>query len=187
VRALSAKEAIAVLAHSWGSHVVLSALKAMPELAKRIVRLVLVNPAPLTSARHRAAGERLRARLPPHARNEIEALFADGSDAAGAELMRLALPYYTADAAYPAAMQFHYRIPVYRALLPALNDYDLRKVKRGKIVLSIIRGEQDYLLPSDTAELDAPGVVSIILPGIGHFPFAENPTLFSQTLRQLRE
>jgi pimeloyl-ACP methyl ester carboxylesterase len=185
VKVLSSKEPIGILAHSWGSHVVLGALKANPDIAKSIRQTVFVCPAPLTSARLRAAGERLRARMPAETTAEIEALFADGSDQAGAELMRLALPYYVADPAKVPDMRFHYRIPVYRAVTASLGEFDFRKVKVNKIGLSIIRGAKDYLKPTDSTELDSAATIVMNLPDVGHFPFAEAPEAFAKALARL--
>jgi pimeloyl-ACP methyl ester carboxylesterase len=69
------------------------------------------------------------------------------------------------------------------------GEWDMRervgRIDTGRCPLFMLTGEYDY---SCTVEMSAataakiPGVVFKPMPGIGHFPFAENPRLFAEYL-----
>ena len=77
------------------------------------------------------------------------------------------------------------------------GDWDARervgKIDTNRCRLFMLTGEYDYSCTVEMSEATAakiPGVTFKVMPGIGHFPFAENPKLFAEyllpILRELR-
>ena len=53
----------------------------------------------------------------------------------------------------------------------------------------IVHGEEDFIVPaaSELAQRRIPDAELVRIPGSGHYPFIEQPTVFTQTLRSFVE
>jgi pimeloyl-ACP methyl ester carboxylesterase len=77
---------------------------------------------------------------------------------------------------------------MYRVLEFAIGGSTVARIDTNRCRLFMLTGENDY---SRTVEMSAatvaqiPGVKFQAMNGIGHFPFAENPTLFAECLRPI--
>ena len=69
------------------------------------------------------------------------------------------------------------------------GDWDARdrvhRIDTNRVPLFMLTGEYDYSCTIEHSQATAakiPGVRFQAMPGIGHFPFAENPALFADYL-----
>jgi len=76
-----------------------------------------------------------------------------------------------------------------RKPIRASGDWDARervaKIDTSRCPLFMLTGEYDYSCTVELSQATAariPGARFQAMPGIGHFPFAENPRLFADTL-----
>jgi proline iminopeptidase len=183
-----------VLGHSFGGTVALTLALRHPELAGR---LVLVETTACWSADQAEALALLEAWYGPAVRAAAGLIEGDTSAEAKADFDRLVFPTYVWDAAL--------RAPIMAAVgrsgyVHALADhfwggladaYDLRP-RLGEIRWRtlVVVGERDWRTPpsaSQTIATGIPGAELLVLPDVGHFPYAEAPETFAAAVGQFME
>lgn len=171
---------VGLFAHSWGSYLALSVLR--DEVHSKIEELVLCNPFPLTSSRFAESGARLMERIPADVKLQIEDLDQIRDDAAGLRLMEVALPYYLGQIGLIPDLCFaSYSIAVNEKVFGDIGDFDLTDT--GPLLPRrslLIYGEKDFIIEEDSKELQLLHAEQRVIDGAGHFPFAENPTRFTE-------
>jgi proline iminopeptidase len=165
---LSSLQAPDVLAHSWGALIIYAALSQ--NIINSAGKIILVSPVGLTIERFEQSGDRLVSRIPSSVMSKIE-LEPDG-----VKQMRLLSKYYLSPASQNAVIKFgSYRPLTYDSTVEAISKYDYRGL--GSLLSSeifLMYGEDDIVLPSETAEIHSISTVSVIEKS-GHFPFHERP------------
>lgn len=179
----SAGAPISVLAHSWGSYLVLEALSRGSVAVEKVL---LINPLPLTWQRLRAAGGRLVERVRPDQMSEIDRLEQAGTEEAGKELMDLVGYAYLApgnrDKIHLDVNRYHPGVNA--QVLGSVENYDQRDIAEElarRLPVFVIYGDSDYIEPRDTEELAA-HIQSTVLRDCGHFPFVEQPRALRESL-----
>lgn len=181
VRDASKENPVDVIAHSWGAYIFYEAIKSAQSL--NIDRAILVSPVGLTRDRFDGSGERLISRIPEEVLSGVESMEAEGK---GADLMKILAPYYFAKPRNDVELKFgSYNSDTYAKIVECLGQYDCR----GVVDLlpqetTLIYGDSDIELPIDTNEIHSRASV-VIIPGAGHFSFAEQPGQFMATVRKL--
>lgn len=175
---------VGMFAHSFGTHVALGALARQSRASVREV--VLCNPFALDSERFAASGERLMNRIPSEVKLLIEQLEAEGTETAGTKLMYEALPYYVASPKNVPQMNFRsYSMSVNTTVFESIGSFNMTNaVAHLPLRTLLVYGENDFLLPSDSAECREKAFKEIVIPNAGHFPFAEQPKLFTNVLQE---
>jgi proline iminopeptidase len=180
-----------VLSHSFGGTVALTLSLRHPDLAGR---LVLVDTTACWAADHAEALALLEAWHGPAVRAAARSMEGDTSAEAHADFDRLVFPTYVWDPALRASIMAAVRRSGYVHALAdrfwgGLADaYDLR-ARLGEIrwPTLVIVGERDWRTPpsaSRTIAARIPGAELLVLPDVGHFPYAEAPEAFATAVGQ---
>jgi proline iminopeptidase len=180
-----------VLSHSFGGTVALTLSLRHPDLAGR---LVLVDTTACWAADHAEALALLEAWHGPAVRAAARSMEGDTSAEAHADFDRLVFPTYVWDPALRASIMAAVRRSGYVHALAdrfwgGLADaYDLR-ARLGEIrwPTLVIVGERDWRTPpsaSRTIAAGIPGAELLVLPDVGHFPYAEAPEAFATAVGQ---
>lgn len=174
-------EKVDLIAHSWGAYIFYESLRTNPAL--NIGNVILVSPVGLNRKRFDCSGERLISRIPKNILSLIEPMEEKGE---GAAVMNMLSPFYFGEPRSDIQELFSYYNPdTYYKVVEALGEFDCSDIVNIlPSKTSLIYGERDIELPEDTKELHGTTSLSII-PGAGHFSFAENPTEFISVVREL--
>lgn len=173
-----------IFAHSWGTYLLIECLRSANDVA--VDGVILCNPMALSWDRFAQSGERLASRLDPETLQRIEELERMATDAAGVELMELALPAYVGDLRGNVPLQFPlYRSVVNEGVFATIEGFDQTAYVAHALPARalVIRGDRDFISTTETAELDGVAEVAVIAD-VGHFPFAENPPAFRKAIKR---
>ena len=155
-----------IIAHSFGTYL---ALRALDLDKSRIKAMIFLNPMPLTRPLWHQSLGKISTSVPSHEMARISELSAEvGHD--GSELFRLLLPYYTAKTTFMLPhVKFNSKICEELAnVVPDYNDFPT--VDKLDIPIVSIHGDRDpFYYPGMF-----PKESSIILEGVGHYPFYED-------------
>ena len=193
VRAHFGLEKMTLVGHSWGA--LLAGFYAR-EHADRLEKLVLLNPAPINAAQwgEFEANIVARADAATNARlNELVTMWftGQGSRAVCDEFLRLRFATYFANPANMANLRGAWcdvpeataagLLPTHLTILGSLGAWDLSaQLGHVRVPTLVVHGEAD-VVPFATSQGFAaaiPGAELRVLPGVGHFPWMENPVPF---------
>lgn len=172
----SADHSIRVVAHSWGTYLALEVARR-PAISK-ISHMALISPMPLTWDRFVAAGGRLVARVDENDLPQVDLLENEGTEESGRALMELVSYAYLAGGrrspVRPAIGRYNPRVNA--AISASIENYSHVEIAKflDRVKISLIYGDGDYFIPSDTKEIAENSSVTI-LKECGHFPFSEKP------------
>lgn len=164
-----------VFCHSWGGLLFALALERQPTLADHIGSVIFANPLPLTLAGFQISQQRLFGRASPAEAATLGAML--GSDNLDDHSTALAQLYrYYSLRPTPPDFTPDYDHRVFTAIMTGLGAYDLT----GTTALDRLRalclfGEDDFIQPEDCTCLPA-SFQCETMPGVGHYPFIEQPT-----------
>ncbi len=165
-----------VFAHSWGSYLVLEAIKKRKAPP---CHFILANPVPLSSSNLPLVHKTLTERMTPETLQKVEAELRRKGKDAGAEAFRLALRAYTGHAGRLPQLEFEFwpeRESMVSRSQPKYSNKSLFKKVKGRTL--VLFGQSDYITPAHFGE---PPRHSLTLPG-GHFGFAENPLAYKRAI-----
>ncbi|HEX2205405.1 MAG TPA: alpha/beta hydrolase [Longimicrobium sp.] len=199
VRAHFGLEKMSLVGHSWGA--LLAGLYARQH-ADRLERLVLLNPAPVSAAYWAEFDATIAARAGDAANARMMALIGrwiDGTAdrAACEEYLTLRFATYFTDPAKVGALRGAWcdvpeevarvLLPVHLTIMATLGDFDLRGTL-GHVAAPtlVVHGTGDAVpFASSRDYADAiPGARLLVLDGVGHFPWMEDPVPFFTAVNQ---
>lgn len=162
-----------LILHSWGAYL-FGALLEKKLLNKLPKKVILLNPTPFNKKDFDLIGGDLVKRVPTDVISKIVELSNEGSDESGAELMKLAQPYYNGHANEISNLgKIEYRISTYNRVSQSIPEFDHKEIF-SKICdkLFFVFGETDYI--SETFFIDFLNSENHLVLKGGHFSFAEN-------------
>jgi pimeloyl-ACP methyl ester carboxylesterase len=140
----------------------------------------------LTSARLEQAMQRLADRFPAEVLEQYDQLLSTANADDAVKAMNLLLPNYVFSKKNIPAIEFAaYNTEIEQRVNESVGEFDLRQV--GSFLprkTLIIYGEGDFEKPDNTKELQGQPTKVVVLPEVGHFPFAEKPQQFIDTVTQ---
>jgi len=182
-----------VAGHSWGGHLAMHLAVAHPERLRALAPMSALWA--VGDGGERVFGENLMRQLSPEERAKYEEIDAresaeDATEPVEAEGLRILWPYYFADPAKASPMPPMLGDPVgQRAAWTSIHEHFAAQTLESAlpqltVPTVIIHGELDPI-PYVEAELTArliPGAELRILPGVGHFPWLEQPGILRELL-----
>lgn len=172
---------IYIFCHSWGSHVLLSALGEFRQLTSIIDKIVLSNPSATTWNKFNESGERLFSKIP----NSIYEKIVSTSD--GRKIMEMALPFYVMHSDKTPSMDFgYYDTVVYNNVSAEIENFDITQYSYllKKIKSYSIYCEGDFEIVDGSKDIYA-NTQSIRFEQAGHFPFAERNKEFLELIDEI--
>jgi proline iminopeptidase len=193
VRAHFGIEQMALVGHSWGA--LLAGFYAR-EHADRLERLVLLNPAPVTAAYwgEFEAAIAARASAADNARMmELIGQWFSGTAtrATCEEYLTLRFATYFADPSKVGTLRGAWcdvpeevaavLLPVHLTVMGTLGSFDLRpELAHVSVPTLVVHGQADVVPFASSADFATavPGAKLLVLNGVGHFPWMEDPVPF---------
>ena len=175
-----------VIGHSWGGHLAMHLAVARPDRVLGMVAIDALGAVP--DGGILAFGENLMRRLPADERTRIEAYYAreeagGGSAQESLDALRTLWPYYFGDPASATPMP-DLRLDLEGHLITwpsVMQHFEAGTLEHGlaglRMPALVMNGEASPIPPVEAERSAAliPGVTLRILPGIGHFPWIEEP------------
>jgi pimeloyl-ACP methyl ester carboxylesterase len=173
-----------LLAHSWGTLVVASALE-LSRSQGRPVSLggVLINPVPLTRAAFDQARNTFQATVPPDVLDEVLTLAQSGSS--DGDIMRPLLPYYFADKAKARELSLPISMGTYASVMAHLGDFSFLHVTPDFRDLAVMLGAADITPSPLIAPITSAARDVHVIAGAGHFPLHEQPEECTPILKSI--
>ena len=168
---------VGILAHSWGTFLVLEGMKRYPALFEKSVTNVLVSPFPLKFERVGGTVARLQGRIPKNVRAEIEEDIRLGRDD---RIMGKYAPYYFKNPELAECLEFkQYSIEQNQLAFESAVGLDHTEVanENAERIFTIL-GEDDFITNEDIQELGNIHLIS----DCGHYPFIEAAATFGELL-----
>jgi proline iminopeptidase len=192
VRRHFALERLTILGHSWGAAVAALYAQQYPE---RVERLLIVGGVPVSRRQLQADFERLQAARTPSELERMEDLMAartaDPGDAdachayysvwftrffADSSMLRRSRGDFCAGTAESRRNKIE---AVDRYVFASLGDWDWSQTLGGVTARTlIVRGSRDVLSGEDGWLAALPNARVLLLEGVGHFPYLEEPDRF---------
>ncbi len=168
-----------VVAHSWGSFLLLYALDQNPDAAKSLKSSVLISPMALTDINAKESMQRVQKLFSGEDLEKLNALHDRYDNHSAQELMKIVTPYYHYNS------EFDMGIPAFdkrfwREINDQIKTFDLRYTVSNLPEKSLlIYGEADFAQPDPEYEQ----LQISIIPQAGHYPFAERQAYTLATIR----
>ena len=166
-----------ILAHSWGTFLLLEGMKRYPALFEKSVTNVLVSPFPLKFERVGRVVARLQGRIPENVRAEIEEDIRLERDE---RIMGRYAPYYFKNPDLAECIEFkQYSIEQNQLTLECavgIDHTDVATVNAERIFTML--GDSDFMTKEDIQELGNIHIIS----DCGHYPFIEAAATFGDLL-----
>lgn len=163
-----------IIAHSWGTYLVLSALRDR-YVNNHIDKVILINPFALDYARYLKSGVRLVERFPQKIIEKIEEYTNINTKESYLNMMYSIAPYYT----YNPLKKYDFKFESYNASIEdgvygsiiGFNQTKMISITKGDIF--VIKSDDDFISLEDTKELQENAKEYYIISDCGHFPFVE--------------
>ena len=173
-------EPIGMAAFSWGAVVAAAALARRPDFA--FTESLLVSPTPIEGNAYAQARATFVARVPAEIMTELMTMVQAGKE--GAEAFALLGPYYVASQ-QTVLPQMPISVPVYFSVDGSLAEFNFQDAIGRFGAISIIRGDHDHTDQSLIRPLLDAATHDLILEGVGHHPFFEEPGSFAAAARRV--
>jgi len=180
---LSNGSPMGVIAHSWGTLVLIGSLADDNLVSEPIIRFdegLLINPVPICAQKYKLCAINLLNRIPLIERIKIFKLVMLERD--GAKIMKSLLPYYVEDVRAIPIDPFPLNKSIYRQISNRLRRFDYSSNLKGLSKLSVVMGMHDFVTLELVKELIPHISVMHKMEDIGHFPFWEAPEEFEKIL-----
>lgn len=170
-----------ILAHSWGAYLIYASI--YDNLLTRLPnKILLLNPVPMDKVNYDLVGTKLVNRIPKNDLEKIIELTNINTLESGAELMSIALPYYSGRTKNLPNIKFEYNIDNYNNIANSLDNFDFTNSLKEKLEKFIfILGEDDYIQQSDFKLINN----NIFYLKGGHFSFIDDFQGFENIIKKL--
>ena len=168
-------QAYGLITHSFGNYL---ALEALVRQSIQPQAILMLSPMPLTFNAWFLALSALQNKMPDTAADEIQRLSQKPDQ--GVALFHYLLPFYTTKPTEPPDIAFD--LTTCQTLSAEVNHFDHRAVlKTLPCPWQSLLGTEDPFFNQLT---DFPKSHQVLIPGVGHYPFFEDPIAFSNALTQ---
>jgi proline iminopeptidase len=180
------EEAIGVVAHSWGSLVLIGALldeKLIGEPCAKFNEGILINPVPVCWEKYAqcAKNNLKRITLADKVRLIWHAFFVED----GAKAMKFLLPYYVVKKDSMPTEHFPLDKKTYFSIDKQLKGFDYRSGLEQLPPLSAIMGSEDFITQDLTDDLSPHLENKKVMAEVSHFPFWEEKEKFTSIIHSL--
>lgn len=180
------EEAIGVVAHSWGSLVLIGAmldkrLHGIP--CARFYEGILINPVPICWEKYAQCSKELLSRMSWIDRAKLSWLGSFESD--GAKAMKLLLPHYVVKQNSLPSSSFPLDKKTYLSISKQLKGFDYRSTLSLLPPLSAIIGSEDFIISNLIDDLTPHLENKKVMAGVSHFPFWEEEENFTSIIHSL--
>lgn len=168
------------VAHSWGCVMAAAVATRRPGLSYR--EALLINPIALDDAGYAAARAAIAAKVPPETLERVWAML--GAGATGAAAFSLLLPFYV-EVPPSHLPEIDVAAQVFIAADATLGHFDFWPALDRFGPYTIIRGGSEFVPPGTIAPFLKGAEHDIVMDGVGHFPYLEDPAGFASALDRL--
>lgn len=165
-----------LITHSFGNYLAIQLLK---KKHNNIQAIIMLNPGPFQKKLYQHAIEQLNSRVSEEDQQAIQALSQSLSN--GPQLFKKLFPYYVNNKETVLPIEIPFDVAACYRILGKVSDYDDTHfiTTSGTPMIRIV-GDSDFFYNEPDILIDR----TIVLPNIGHFPFFEDPALFSSSVRE---
>ena len=164
-------EFFGLITHSFGNYL---AMRLMAETHHPVEAIIMLNPMPFRKDLYQNGINHINSRISESDLNDIQALSQKLVD--GSSLFRKLYPYYVGNKNAALSIEVPFNLTTCNDVLSQLPDYDdTACIDSCSIPLVQIAGECDPFFNERTILSKK----TITIPGVGHFPFLEDPLKFS--------
>lgn len=159
-----------VLVHSFGSHLLFSALSKYDDL--NIDKIIMINPCPTNYTKYIKSEEVLSNRIPESIKEKIEYFSNQHDKYADLNVFTLLIPYYVYKG---VSIDFCiYNSNMCDKINSQLGDFDFSDlIKSLPNDILLIKGDNDFINITATLDIQIMAKKTVIYKECGHFAFAE--------------
>jgi pimeloyl-ACP methyl ester carboxylesterase len=165
-----------LITHSFGSYL---AMRILEQIKHNVVALIMISSTPFVDIYWKMAFQKISANIPDHVLKKIQELAIDVNN--GPEIFDLFFPYYAVKTVKTLP-----RIPFDTQMCDQISkqvgDYDdTGLLSACNIPWACIMGEHDPFYFEKDLLLER----TILIPGVGHYPFYEDPAAFTEATKNI--
>jgi pimeloyl-ACP methyl ester carboxylesterase len=165
------------ITHSFGNYL---AMRALEKAQQDISGLIMISPMPFSSGNWRTSLQKIAEKVPASVFTDIQALSA--AKDSGSKIFKAFFPYYAVQSVELPDIPFDSQMC--DKISAQVGEYDERELVTSLgIPVACIVGEVDpFLLEKELLENKI-----VTVPGVGHYPFLENPEEFSKAVTNVED
>lgn len=163
-----------IITHSWGAYILGAAFTRglINNLPKKVI---LLNPTPFEKSAFDNVGGKLVSRIPEDVLVKIGELSNQGTDEAGAELMKMALPYYSGRDENLPDVDVEYRISTFNSVSASLEQFNFEESFKPMLDRCyFVFGSTDYITSKDFPYFSEEEQPENTLLSGGHYAFVDD-------------
>lgn len=169
-----------LITHSFGNYLAIRA----QQKDKNIKAIIMLNPIPFNYQAWKSALTRIVEKVPESALKVIISLSESNDSHAGAQLFRLIFPYYIGVKNIDLPIDVPFDIKACNFIADKVSEYnDEGIISSSEVPMVRIVGELDSFFNDKEFIPDQ----LIIIPGVGHYPFFEDPENFNNAMKHAGE
>lgn len=178
-----------VLAHSWGSYVLLETFRTHPNFTSG--KLLFLTPTPATWDALLKVGQKIQkfkeTKLSKKVQQRLTELKPDGNGPEDREYIQLIKPLYVRDEKFVQSLKFiHYNQAVETDLFSEMTGYSQEAVLRKlKNQIYVLLGDSDFISKEDLKDLCIVAKKTAVFQNCGHSPFVEDRVGFSKAVLEI--
>ncbi len=168
-----------LITHSFGNYL---ALRLLEKKDSRLKALVMLNPMPFTYKNWKTALENIIKKIPNHILTQVNDLSQQVNQ--GGAIFRLIYPYYIGNPAQVLPVDVPFDTAACNLIVSKVKEFnDLNLISNSDLPMIRVVGELDpFYIDKDIMMHN-----TLVIKGMGHYPFFEDSIQFTHAVAKIRE